>query len=225
MSQLHSEDGEMCLPVPTEGQDLLRELSQDGAGVRETWTTLSSLASKTDLTVQTVREYLQWLATNGYIRHTSVEGGEIITVTETGRSQIDVPPQSRISLQGYVSDGKGEGKHFVSLEGYTRQFQRRLGYEPYPGTLNVDLTTETVDRLHAIPSIPINQWADGNSTYGAARCYPAQVETTDGAVYVTTHVLVPERTTHDETTLEIIAPVELRSTLDITTEENLTIHV
>ena len=33
----------------------------------------------------------------------------------------------------------GEGSYYMSLKGYKKQFKEKLGYEPFPGTLNLKL--------------------------------------------------------------------------------------
>jgi riboflavin kinase len=123
----------------------------------------------------------------------------------------------------------GEGGHYISLSGYMRQFRDRLGYEPFPGTLNVELTAESVRERGELEALteeatPIDGWEDGDRTFGPATCYAARVES-DGEAYDGAHVIVPERTHHDATQLELIAPEKLRDDLDLDDGDRLTVHL
>jgi riboflavin kinase len=109
-----------------------------------------------------------------------------------------------------------------------RQFDDRLGYEPFPGTLNVDLADDSVRRRSAVESldpVPIDGWEDDERTYGPAVCYPATVETADGRTYEGAHTIAPERTHHDDDQLEIIAPDKLRDELGLGDGDHVTVYV
>jgi riboflavin kinase len=118
-----------------------------------------------------------------------------------------------ISVQGTVESGLGRGQEFVALEGYAEQFERKLGYEPYPGTLNLDLDAPVRDRLDDLEAIRIEGWESGDSSFGAVDCYPASP--IDGDEDVPLHVIVPDRTDHDLSTLELISPLQLRKRFDL----------
>lgn len=45
-----------------------------------------------------------------------------------------------VIIRGFVSSGAGEGKKFSSLPWFRKQVNEILGFEPYPGTLNLTLT-------------------------------------------------------------------------------------
>ncbi|MCD6158209.1 MAG: CTP-dependent riboflavin kinase [Euryarchaeota archaeon] len=51
-------------------------------------------------------------------------------------------------IKGKVSKGVGEGKYYVNI--YSKVIERKLGWKPYPGTINIVVdkkTWETVRRL------------------------------------------------------------------------------
>jgi riboflavin kinase len=126
----------------------------------------------------------------------------------------------------------GEGRHYISLPGYMRQFEERLGYEPFPGTLNLDLDSESVRRRGAMETfepIEIDGWEDDERTYGPCVCYPATVVADDGEdegeAYDGAHVIAPERTHHDEDQLELIAPEKLRDVLGLDDSDRVAVRV
>jgi riboflavin kinase len=107
------------------------------------------------------------------------------------------------------------------------QFETRLGYEPFPGTLNVQLEDESVRAragMASLSAVPIDGWEDEERTFGPATCYAATLEY-DGESYSPAHIIVPERTHHDETQLEIIAPEKLRDELHLDDGDDVTVYV
>jgi riboflavin kinase len=121
----------------------------------------------------------------------------------------------------------GEGRHYISLPGYMRQFEAKLGYEPFLGTLNVELDERSVrerGHLSSFEPITIEGWEDDERTYGPAYCYPVSVESGDGE-YEPAHVIAPERTHHGEEKLEVIAPEKLRDVLTLADGDEVTVHV
>jgi len=188
----------------------------------------SGLAGHLDASSQTASRRLQRLESAGHLDRDVVADGQWVSLTESGESALhreyahyrrifEATDPSTVDLEGTVTSGMGEGRHYISLSGYMEQFRERLGYEPFPGTLNVDLDEESVRARAAVSSlsgVPIDGWEDDDRTFGPATCYAATVGD-DGAVAEETHIIVPERTHHDETQLEIIAPVKLREELGL----------
>jgi riboflavin kinase len=217
--------------VPAVGNDELAALkfvALDGARSGSVKISCSSLADRLDASSQTASRRLQRLERSGYLERDVVADGQWVSLTESGEAALhreydhyrrifEGPDASTIELAGTVTSGMGEGRHYISLPGYMEQFEERLGYEPFPGTLNVDLDEESIRTRSAISSlsgVPIDGWEDDERTFGPATCYPASVEY-EGDTAATAHIIVPERTHHDETQLEIIAPVKLRDELGL----------
>ncbi len=214
---------------------LLRQLGLDGALSGEAKISCSALADRLDTSGQTVSRRLQSLEAADLIVRETVTDGQWIAVTAEGertlRGEYDAYRRlfegtSSIDLKGTITSGMGEGKHYISLPGYMRQFGDRLGYEPFPGTLNVELDEESVRRRGAMETfepIHIEGWEDDDRTYGPCVCYPASILA--DREYDVAHVIAPERTHHDEDQLELIAPVKLREELDLDDGDRITVRV
>jgi riboflavin kinase, archaea type len=106
---------------------------------------------------------------------------------------------------GKVSAGRGEGQFYISKDGYKRQFREILGFEPFPGTLNVKLGTLFVPPEQK--AIRIKGFQDGDRTFGECRCYKIKLNGIDAAV------VRPERSDYPHDLIEVIAPVNLRKAL------------
>ena len=215
----------------------LRQLAADGGLEGETKISCAGLAGRLDVSNQTASRRLQSLDDAALIARELVPDGQWIEVTERGeqllRSEYEAyrrlfETAPAVVLRGRVTAGMGEGRHYISLEGYHVQFVDRLGYEPFPGTLNITLEEESVRkraRLEALTSIPIDGWEDEDRTYGPAVCYPAAVDNLAGDRYEQAHAIVPERTHHDESNLELIAPKKLRDVLSLADEDTIEITI
>ena len=114
-------------------------------------------------------------------------------------------------LRGRVFTGLGEGEFYVNL--YARQFERALGYKPYPGTLNIKLVPGSVEEWRRVitthnciivepPQIPGTRLA-------RVKCYEASLRG------VRVHIVVPDISAYDETVVELIAPESLREKLSL----------
>ncbi len=214
----------------------LRLLGLDGGLDGEVKVSCSNLASRLDASNQTASRRLQGLDDAGLIERETVADGQWVSVTTTGERALRreyesyrtlFEGRSSVDLQGAVTGGMGEGKHYISLPGYMSQFEERLGYAPFPGTLNVELGPESVRRRGAMESfepVHIDGWEDEDRTYGPCICYPARVER-GSERYDGAHVIAPERTHHDEDQLELIAPEKLREKLGLDDGDRVTVHV
>ncbi|MEF8779226.1 MAG: DUF120 domain-containing protein [Haloferacaceae archaeon] len=241
--------------VPAVGQDELATLklvALDGGLVGPVKVSCSALAARLDASNQTASRRLQGLEAAGHLERDVVSDGQWVTITDEGEAALrrEYADYRRIfegrrslTLRGRVTSGMGEGRHYISLSGYMEQFRERLGYEPFPGTLNVELDGESVRAragIRSIGGVPIDGWEDEERTFGPATCYPATVrpeeeadrETdgeldreADGAGFDRAHVIVPERTHHDEESVEVIAPVKLRDALELSDGDELLVEI
>jgi len=218
-----------------DGLVTLKELALLGALDGTEKLSCSDLAERLDASTQTASRRLQRLDEKDYLDRDIVSDGQWVDITPAGerRLQAEYADYRRlfegdagVSLSGVVTSGMGEGRHYITLSGYMRQFKELLGYEPYAGTLNIDLTEESVrERAHlgAIEPITIEGWEDEERTYGPAYCYPATVSA--GETYEPAHVIAPERTHHGEDHLEVIAPDRLRDELGLEDGDEVTVDV
>jgi riboflavin kinase, archaea type len=108
-------------------------------------------------------------------------------------------------MRGKVSAGRGEGQFYISKDGYKIQFRDILGFEPFPGTLNVKLDTLFVPLEHK--ALRIKGFQDGDRTFGECRCYKIKLNGIDAAV------VKPERSDYPADLIEVIASVNLRKAL------------
>jgi riboflavin kinase len=214
----------------------LKFVALDGGLGGPTKVSCAGLGDRLDASTQTASRRLRALDEAGLVEREVVGDGQWVRVTDDGEAALRAEyadyrglfeSDRSLSLSGTVTGGMGEGKHYISLPGYMEQFRERLGYEPFPGTLNVSLSPESARTragLDSMSAVPIDGWADEERTFGPAACYPATVET-DGGRYEGAHIIVPERTHHDASQLEVIAPDRLRDDLGLDDGDDLLVRV
>lgn len=197
----------------------------------------SSLTNELNISNQTVSRRLRNLDDAGLIDRNRIHQGQSILITSKGLELLQrerrkynqiFEPDNALIFSGVLTDGLGEGHYFISLDGYTNQFQEKLGYKPYPGTLNVELhppSQKHLSELHNMGTpIQINGWDDGDTRYGPAVCYESAIHT-DTDYYYSSHIIVPEKTRHGDSILEVIAPAKLRSILSISNGDEIDIKL
>jgi riboflavin kinase len=109
-------------------------------------------------------------------------------------------------MRGKILSGLGQAQYFLTREGYTRQFVEKLGFIPFPGTLNVLLDEHFPAEQEAIK---IEGFAEEGRTFGECKCYRIKLNGIEAAV------VRPERSRYPSDLIEVIAPVQLRRALGL----------
>jgi len=105
-------------------------------------------------------------------------------------------------MRGKILSGLGQAQYFLTREGYSRQFVEKLGFIPFPGTLNVLLEEPFPAEQEAIK---IEGFAEEGRTFGECKCYRIRLNGIEAAV------VRPERSRYPPELIEVIAPVQLRA--------------
>lgn len=203
----------------------LLKLAEMGAHRRTAKISTEFLARKLGISQQSASRNLIELEGKGWISRTSTPEGCLIRITEAGVAELKnlyaklryllesaYPPS--VTLEGVVFTGIGEGAYYVTRDHYRKQFIEKLGFDPYPGTLNLKLVSDydvkTFSELRAYPAIEIEGFKDEDRSFGPVKCYPAIIENkVKGAI------VSALRTHYNTTVVELISPVCLRRHLGL----------
>ncbi len=203
----------------------LLKLAEMGAHKRTARISTEYLAEKLGTSQQTASRYLIELERKGWIKRSMTHDGCLIRIDSAGTTELQklyanlkllmeaaYPPS--VTLEGTVFTGLGEGAYYICKEHYRQQFIEKLGFDPYPGTLNLKLTGDydikTRSELEAYPAVEIAGFKNEDRTFGVVRCYPVIVGNKVKGALITAM-----RTHYDVSVLEIIAPVCLRKQLNL----------
>jgi riboflavin kinase len=207
----------MIYMVVADDLQCLKLIALMGGCNEKVWVSSQALAKKLDTSPQTASRRLISLENQQIITRAMRPDGQYIVITRQGEEllrreyadyrRIFEPKRGTFVLEGAVIDGLGEGRYYVSNPGYHDQFVEKLGFEPYPGTLNLRLTPATIpirSKIDALDWIEVEGFVADNRTFGGARCLPCSVGGQPGAI------VMPGRSHYPEDIIEIISPVELR---------------
>jgi len=204
---------------------VLLKLAEIGAYKHTAKISTEYLAKKMGISQQTASRHLIELERINWIQRSISSDGSLIKIEEQGVAELQKFYSSlkilmeknylpSVTLEGTVFTGIGEGAYYISKPDYKKQIVEKVGFEPYPGTLNVKLTSshyvKTRRELEAYPAIEVRGFQGTERSFGLVKCYPAVIGgRVKGALVTAT------RSHYDASVLEIIAPVCLRKHLSI----------
>jgi len=203
----------------------LYKLAEMGAWNRTVKVSTEYLAEKMRMSQQTASRHLIEMERKGWIKRTITPEGCLIKITESGiaelkkiysslKTVIEATYPPSVTLEGILFSGLGEGAYYVTRDGYRKQFIEKLGFDPYPGTLNLKLTSDydmkTRSELETYPAIEVQGFKNETRTYGPVKCFPAIINNkVKGAV------LSAMRSHYNSSVLEIISSDYIRSKLKL----------
>ncbi len=157
-----------------------------------------------------------------YVRLTEKAVNELSELYTELKRVIERPVE--VVLEGRVFSGMGEGAYYISLPWYRDQIRKKLGFDPYPGTLNVNLLSwDAIQNRRIInkyADIVIEGYRDRNRTYGGAKAILASFNNSDLCA-----ILYIERTHYGENVVEVVSPVYLRGKYGLTDGDKVRITV
>ncbi|MHA1107235.1 MAG: DUF120 domain-containing protein [Promethearchaeota archaeon] len=134
-----------------------------------------------------------------------------------------------ILVVGVVREGMHEGGYYVSIKGYYDQFKTKLGFEPFKGTLNLELSDTGIsilkEKLDSVAPVIIEGFKDHNREYGPVKCYDVFISRLDDRnLRRKAAILDIQRTHHDKNTIEILAKPYLRDLFNLKNGDKLIIE-
>jgi riboflavin kinase len=192
---------------------------------------LSWLARRLNASRQTSARQLIELENRGLIKRELIPKGQSVRLTPAGlailrsvHKELDAILSEKprmLKLVGQVVSGVGEGSYYVGQMGYRQQFKRELGFDPYPGTLDIKLDKASLElraTLLELPGRQIEGFSTPERTFGPVKCFPAMLRETKAAV------ILPSRS-HYSDVIELIAPKNLRRSLKISDGDVVKVEV
>ena len=196
--------------------------------------TTAALGKNIKKSQQAASKHLVELENDGFIQRnisgrnisvkiTSKGYSEMVKISGTLRNTLDSHP-SYVEIKGTLVSGMGEGAYYMSLKGYTKQFKSKIGYVPFPGTLNVKLDqihfAQTVAQFDNLDGKMIKGFSDGKRTYGWVKCFKGTINKT-----IECNLIRLERTHHDPSTIELISKVNIRKAGKLKDGSKVTIKI
>ncbi len=208
----------------------LRELKSMAGSTNKVTITSSDLGKRLGVSQQSASRYLIGLIRDGYLIRSSDAVNHSFKISEKGLDLLHsemytlmqmLGTSPVIELSGKVVSGLGEGKYYVSRKKYIIQFQQKLGFIPYLGTLNIKVGQSGWDKLHrlrASQGIYIEGFKTEDRTFGAVKAFRSEVNGVPCAI------IMPYRTVYTDT-VEIISRFFLRDYLNISDGDVITVRI
>ena len=124
----------------------------------------------------------------------------------------------KIELTGKVFSGQGGGKKFLELPWVRQQIQQKLGFTPYPGTLNLKLSPQSaqsrrmIEKKAVLKICPQKNYCEGTlikAFVGAHECA----------------VVIPKVENYPRDILELVASFSLREELQLRDGDTVTVTI
>lgn len=210
----------------------IKEIALMGGLKGPVFVSSQSIARALHVSQQTAARRLQALERQRLLTRSVNPDGQYITITKGGEEalrqeyasycRVFAADRPEVILQGTVITGLGEGRYYMSLKPYVEQFAQKIGFEPFPGTLNIRLEAASAavrKRLDQLSWVPIQGFTAEGRTFGDARCLPCRI----GGIPC--GIVVPGRSHYPDDILELIAPVSLREALGVQDSDSVTVEV
>jgi CTP-dependent riboflavin kinase len=116
-----------------------------------------------------------------------------------------------ITITGRIVSGAKKAAFFTQLDWVQEQCQKKLGFKPYPGTLNLEIDEETIPIVEALQQMEGAALVPPDEGYCSGYVFPVSVMGVSGAVVTPAE----EVRVHGKNIIEILAPISLKEALDV----------
>lgn len=188
------------------------------------------LGETLEMSQQSASKRILELLEEGYIERDLGARRQRIRMTEKGVEELRKEYNEyrrifeltdHIILNGTITTGMGEGGYYICQQQYMVQFQDKLLFKPYEGTLNIKLDKEDVGKLEILRNSEghlIKGFNREGRTFGDVVAHKAKIRNIDCAI------VIPERSHYDDI-IEVVCQYHLRRTLSLTDGDRVEIRV
>jgi len=129
--------------------------------------------------------------------------------------------QKELVLNGKVVSGVRKAAYFTQLDWVQEQCMEKLGFSPYPGTLNVEISEESLHIIEALQKEQGIELIPPDPEFCAAKAMLLYVGSFSGAVIIP----ADDVRVHGKNIVEVISPLRLKDALQVDDGDSLTLIV
>lgn len=195
--------------------------------------TTRALAGSIGLSQQSASRWLSKLEAEGMVER----GFGRVGLSENGKIYLEAVrdemgrlfenSKQRRVINGRVVSGMREGRFYLSIPEYKRQIASALGFDVFPGTLNLRLEAlRDVDGkrvLLSLPGIPILGFRKNGRQLGGAKLFKAKIiargRSMEGAA------IIPFKSHYGSEILELISPENLRKKMHLNNGDGVEVAI
>lgn len=129
--------------------------------------------------------------------------------------------KNQLEITGKVISGAKQGAYFTQLEWVREQCLEKLGFVPWPGTLNLEIR---MDRVALIEELKVKKGLElvsPDENFCSGYVFHISIEDVPAAVVIPAE----DVRVHEKNIIEIIAPQCLKDTLGVKDEDSVTLTI
>jgi CTP-dependent riboflavin kinase len=122
-------------------------------------------------------------------------------------------------ISGKIVGGAGEGAYFTQIGWVQQQCDEKLGFKPYPGTLNLEISEEFLPAIELLDQKTGIELISPDPQFCNAMVFQVSLQGIIGAV------ILPEEKVriHPKNIIEIIAPLNIKASLNVKDGDSLNV--
>jgi CTP-dependent riboflavin kinase len=119
--------------------------------------------------------------------------------------------EKNLVISGKIVRGAGEGAYFTQIGWVQQQCDEKLGFKPYPGTLNLEISEEFLPAIELLDQKTGIELISPDPQFCNAMVFQVSLQDIIGAV------ILPEEKVrvHPKNIIEIIAPLNIKASLNV----------
>ena len=121
----------------------------------------------------------------------------------------------KLTVTGKIVSGEKKGAFFTQLDWVQNQCQEKLGFKPFPGTLNLEIDTAMIPQIEALLKKCGMELVPPDPNFCAGHVYPVNIMGVGGAIVAPAE----DVRVHSKNILELIAPTCLKEAMDVDDED------
>jgi CTP-dependent riboflavin kinase len=129
--------------------------------------------------------------------------------------------EKELVIKGKIISGAGEGAYFTQIGWVQQQCVEKLGFKPYPGTLNLEISEEFLPAIEALDQKEAIELISPDPKFCNAMVFQVSLGDISGAI------VLPEENVriHPKNIIEIIAPLNLKAALNVNDGDSLKFNI
>jgi len=124
-------------------------------------------------------------------------------------------------LKGRIVSGAKKAAFFTQLDWVLEQCSEKLGFKPFPGTLNIEILPESLLDVESIQEEKGIELVPSDSAFCTAQVLPVLIEEIDAAIIIPAEKV----RVHGKNIIEAIAPMSLKDALNIDDGDTVTLTI
>ena len=116
----------------------------------------------------------------------------------------------QLTVTGKIVSGEKKGAFFTQLDWVQNQCQEKLGFKPFPGTLNLEIQADKIPHIEALFKRSGIELVPPDPKFCTGHVYPVSIMGVKGALVAPAE----DVRVHGKNIIELIAPTCLKEAMD-----------